>query len=256
MPSMSNSSDAAQVVNQYVQDDALYLAQTHPESITETGSIDQNYGLSYLAPSSSMPQSQGVDHQGIWSSSSSGPLNASLLLTLPTVIDNGVEHATEINAYGTLPKNGQELFIHNQKNHIADLIKANSDLELEIVALETSWEDFGKRDIQFLSLAGASPVQGVSVAFSTMGISTMGLSSVLMALKIGKAFISNLQPRIQLKQRLERTRLALEKGRAQLKETQEALASLEAARDLQAEIPFLQQEVHDEIALLSKQESS
>jgi hypothetical protein len=72
-----------------------------------------------------------------------------------------------------------------------------------------------------------------------------------MALVTEKALISNLQQRSKLKQRLEKTRRALEKGRAQLTETQEALEFLEATGDLEAELPSLQQEVDNEIARFS-----
>jgi hypothetical protein len=121
-----------------------------------------------------------------------------------------MEHVTEVNAYGTLPKRGQELFIHSRKNHIAELIKANNNLELEIVALERSWHDIGRRSIHDSVGMAASPY-GSLIAWLTCGVST-----VLVALVTEKALISNLQQRSKLKQRLEKTRRALEKGRAQL----------------------------------------
>jgi len=144
------------------------ISQTHPETVRETGSIDPTHDLSCWAPSSSMFQSQDADHRGIWSTSCSGRQD----VTLPTIIDDGMEHVTEVNAYGTLPKRGQELFIHSRKNHIADLIKANNDLELEIVALERSWHDIDRRNIHD-SVGMAACAYGRLIPWLACGVSTV-----------------------------------------------------------------------------------
>jgi len=83
-----------------------------------------------------------------------------------------MEHVTEVNAYGTLPKRGQELFIHSRKNHIADLIKANNDLELEIVALERSWHDIDRRNIHD-SVGMAACAYGRLIPWLACGVSTV-----------------------------------------------------------------------------------
>jgi hypothetical protein len=126
-------------------------------------------------------------------------------------------------------------------------MKANNDLEQEIAALEESWFDIGKRSS---SVSGYGPLAlapftgGASLAVAACGAL---LATAAAALPPHKAVTFNLRQRTELREKLSNTRSASEKARAELKTAKEELECLQAARDVEADLPSLQREVNREL---------
>ncbi|PMD49710.1 uncharacterized protein K444DRAFT_638337 [Hyaloscypha bicolor E] len=151
--------------------------------------------------------------------------------TLPGMIVEDLEHNT---IFGR-----QELFIRNHENHIADLIRANNDLEQEIAALETSWLDISESHSFSGGVAAGSSLWAIS-ALITIG------ATVLFP---HKAVAANLQQRAEIQGKFSNAQSAFEKGRTELETAKKELECLQAARDLEADLPSLQYEVDKELDL-------
>jgi hypothetical protein len=127
-------------------------------------------------------------------------------------------------------------------------MKANNDLEQEIAALEESWFDIGKSSSVSgygpLALALAPFTGGASLAVAACGAL---LATAAAALPPHKTVTFNLRQRTELREKLSNTRSASEKARAELKTAKEELECLQAARDVEADLPSLQREVDREL---------
>jgi hypothetical protein len=109
-------------------------------------------------------------------------------------------------------------------------------------ALEESWLDIsevssGVSSYGLLALALAPFTGGVSLA----------VAAAAAALPPHRVVTFNLRQRTELREKLSNTRSALEKARAELKTAKEELECLQAARDLEADLPSLQHEVDREL---------
>lgn len=159
------------------------------------------------------------------------PLTDDLFLTLPTEIAEDFEYIPKMDASCTVPNDGQEIFIQRHENHVAELTKANDDLEQEIAALEEEW----------LRIPGPSEIQ-------------YGLGNDRDEM-IWREVESNAFRRTQLKEKLAQVKRDLERERSEPQEVQ-VLQCLQAAKDLEAELPSLEKEIDRELGLLSRQVSS
>jgi len=247
---MSNSSNAARHINQCSEDDVayLYLAQNYTEFVMKPDHAIPNNDFSHWTLGPSMFQAGETNQQH--TVGNCGPFATDLYFTLPAVIAGDLEHVTKTDASPTTPNGRQELFIRSHENHIADLMKANNDLEQEIAALEKCWIDIGKRGSNVSAYGPAPFTCGATVAMATCGISLATMAYATAALPPPhRALTFNPRQRTELKEKLSNARGAFEKGRAELKTAKEELECLLAARDLEADLPFLQRKVDRELEL-------
>jgi hypothetical protein len=240
---MSNSSNAARHINQYSQDSVAYLAQNYTELVIKPDLAIPNNDSSHWTPGSSIFHPREMNQQP--PVGTCDPFTTDLYFTLPAVIAEGLEHILKTDASPTTPIGRQELFIQNHENHIADLMKANNDLEQEIAALEESWICNSDSDVLSDGLLALAPfIVGASLAVAAFGAL---FTTVAAAPPPHRAVAFDLPQRTELREKLSNTRSALEKARAELKTAKEELECLQAARDLEADLPSLQREVDREL---------
>jgi hypothetical protein len=226
---MPDFSIADQHIDQ-ASEDALYLPQGDTASTITTRFAVSNTDLSSWAPGSSISGPGGTDPQVM--KSNPAPLTDDLFLTLPAEIAEDLEYIPKTDASCTIPNDEQELFVQRHENHVAELTKANDDLEQEIAALEEEWNRIPPpSEILY------GPVTNRRDKW------------------IWRKFESIAFRRTQLKEKLAQVKRDLERERSELQEVQ-VLQCLQAAKDLEAELPSLEKEIDRELGLLSQQVSS
>ena len=200
-----------------------------------------NNDFSHWTPGSSVFHAGETDQQctvGTYE-----PIATDLYFTLPAVITEDLEHITKMDASPTNSNGTQERVIRNYENHIVDLMKANNELEQEISALEKSWLDIDVgRGVSSASVSG-----GPLLAMATCGVSSVFYAAA--ALASHRALTFRLRQIIRLEEKLSSARSAFERRCTELKTVKEKVECLQAARDLEADLPSLQREVDRELEL-------
>jgi hypothetical protein len=232
---MSNSSNTARHINQYSEDGTACFSQNYAELVMKPDLAIPNNGFSEWNPDSSTFRAKETNQQPIvatWATE--------LDFTLPGMVAKDLEHSTKTDTSPTGLFSRQELFIQSHETHIANLIRANNDLEQEIAALETSWLDISESHTPSL---GVGSSVGASSSFSVV------IAIAAAVLSPHRAVTTNLHQKAKIREKLSNAQSAFEKGRAELETAKKELEYLQAASDLEADLPSLQREVDRELDL-------